>query len=132
MFLFRKDETPADFDNDIEMEDEEETKEVIDNKYRLRKLLEHCSADEINTVLLPEAFESINFGDFLLHKVCSFICLHMFSQDMFFAGVSHLLTIRRLAKTTTVLAKSIFHMCTSRWKISTVPSLQKLPGITSL
>ena len=46
-----------------------EEDEVIDNKYRLRKLLEQCSTEEIRSVLLPEAFDSINLGDFLLYKV---------------------------------------------------------------
>lgn len=51
---------------DLEEPDENE---VIDNKYRLRKLLEQCSTEEIRSVLLPEAFDSINIGDFLLYKV---------------------------------------------------------------
>lgn len=57
---------------DVEQPDENE---VIDNKYRLRKLLEQCSTEEIRSVLLPEAFDSINFGDFLLYKVMYILIL---------------------------------------------------------
>ncbi|XP_039247786.2 uncharacterized protein LOC120325728 isoform X2 [Styela clava] len=57
----------VDESSELKIEEEEE-EEVIDNRYRLRKLLEQCSAEEIRSVMLPEAFESINMGDFLLYK----------------------------------------------------------------
>ena len=41
----------------------------VDNKYRLRKLLQQCSIEEIRSVAIPKALEILSVGDFFLHKV---------------------------------------------------------------
>ncbi|XP_076802419.1 uncharacterized protein LOC143446593 [Clavelina lepadiformis] len=40
----------------------------VDNKYRLRKLLQQCSIEEIRSVAIPKALEILTVGDFFLHK----------------------------------------------------------------
>lgn len=40
----------------------------VDNKYRLRKLLQQCSIEEIISVAIPQALNSISIGDFFLYK----------------------------------------------------------------
>lgn len=42
----------------------------MDNKYRLRKLLQQCTIEEIRSVAIPRALDAISLGDFFLHKVC--------------------------------------------------------------
>jgi len=47
----------------------------VDNKYRLRKLLQQCSIEEIRSVALPKALDIISVGDFFTFKVTNITTL---------------------------------------------------------
>nr|XP_018669293.1 microtubule-associated protein futsch isoform X2 [Ciona intestinalis] len=63
-----KDEKNEETKPEDELKDFIEEEGDVDNKYRLRKLLQQCSIDEIRTVAIPCAMQSFSFGDFFLYK----------------------------------------------------------------
>ncbi|XP_018669293.2 uncharacterized protein LOC100180874 isoform X2 [Ciona intestinalis] len=63
-----KDEKNEERKPEDELKDFIEEEGDVDNKYRLRKLLQQCSIDEIRTVAIPRAMQSFSFGDFFLYK----------------------------------------------------------------